>query len=766
MPVADRSTRSDAKRSSLQQALDDLQQRLQPTEPTQTEDSITLRVLVQLLVIVGILSITVASAGVTSTSLLNLLAIPFSAIGAVWSWYRRHQRNVIVKFCIAIGMLLALGLFFMRLWAEPGDTRILLAELLIHLQVLHSFDLPRRKDLGYSITIGLILLGVAATISQTFTFAPLLLIFLAIALPVLVLDYRSRINLLKQGWQPLKTNLSIRRLLIMLAITLGLGLLIFAFLPRLPGYQLETYPVSSTIDFKGSFDGRGINNPGYVQEGGEGSGSGGLNSSRLEGPGVADSRFYYGFNQRVNLNLRGELKPEILMRVRSQAAGFWRVLAMDRYTGQGWEISRNDNTFKLDRSRWSYRFTVPQKSSILPTQDVVQTYTMVTDFVNLIPALYEPEHLYFPTEQIAVDAEGGLRSPLILTPGLTYTVISEVPIRDRTALGQASTDYSESIRNHYLQIPADIRDRIRQKALELLAESEQPITKPYEQALYLAQALKQQYEIQPDMPFLEADEDLVEAFLFKYNGGYPDHFSTVLTVMLRSLGIPARLVMGFAPGEFNPFTGYYVVRNTDAYAMTEVYFPQLGWFAFDPIPGHEVVPVSIEDRETFSTLQQIWSWVAGWLPSPVAGFLGAIFSTIGNILTWFIQLFSNGWVGILTGLGITTLLGLAGWLLWGLWQDWRDRRWLAKLPPMERLYQQMVRSLTHIGYPKSPIQTPLEYAQKAHTHVNTERANIIEEISQAYVQWRYGGYNPDLNHLQERLKSLRRRSSAKSKQPS
>ncbi len=757
MPVADRSTRSDAKRTSLQQALDDLQQRLQPSEAIKTEDSITLRVLVQLLVAVGILSLTIASIGVTSTSLLNLLAIPLSAIGAVWSWYRRHQRNTIVKFCIAIGMLLALGLFFMRLWAEPGDTRILLAELLIHLQVLHSFDLPRRKDLGYSVTIGLILIGVAATISQTLTFAPLLLVFLAIALPVLVLDYRSRINLLKQGWQPLKTNLSIRRLLVMLAVTVGLGLLIFAFLPRLPGYQLDNYPVSSTIDFNGSFDGRGIDNPGYVQEGEEGSGSGGRNE--LEGPGVADSRFYYGFNQRVNLNLRGELQPEILMRVRSQAAGFWRVLAMDRYTGQGWEISRNDNTFRLNRSSWSYRFTVPQKSTILPTEEVVQTYTVVKDFVNLIPALYEPEHLYFPTEQIAVDPEGGLRSPLILTSGWTYTVISDVPIRDRTVLGQADTNYSETTRKYYLQIPDNIRDRIRQYTLDLLARSEKPITSPYEQALYLAQALKQQYEIQPEMPFLGPDEDLVEAFLFKYNGGYPDHFSTVLTMMLRSIGVPARLVMGFAPGEFNPFTGYYVVRNTDAYAMTEVYFPQLGWFAFDPIPGHEVVPVSIEDRETFSTLQQIWSWIAGWLPSPVSGFIGTVFSAISNVLTWFIQLFSNGWVGILSGLGIITLIGLAGWLLWGLWQDWRDRMGLSKLPPMERLYQQMVRSLTQIGYSKSPIQTPLEYAQKAHTHVNTERANIIEEISQAYVQWRYGGYNPDLNHLQKRLKLLRKRSS-------
>lgn len=102
-------------------------------------------------------------------------------------------------------MLAALGAFFGRLFGELNDTRLALAELLIQLQVFHSFDMPRRKDLGYSIVIGLILLGVVATLSQTLAFAPVLLLFLAIAqgalrcfaiaLPTLVLEYWSRLGL-------------------------------------------------------------------------------------------------------------------------------------------------------------------------------------------------------------------------------------------------------------------------------------------------------------------------------------------------------------------------------------------------------------------------------------------------------------------------------------------------------------------------------------------------------------------------------------------
>ncbi|HAT15879.1 MAG TPA: transglutaminase, partial [Microcoleaceae bacterium UBA11344] len=145
-----------------------LWEQIEAMPPPVIEDSLLLRILVQLLVIVGIVATDVAV-----EENLNLWAVPVSIVGATWSWYRRRDRNVAAQFCIAIGMLVALFAFFNRLVGELNDTRLVLAQLLIQLQVLHSFDLPRRKDLGYSMVIGLILLGVAATLSQTLTFGPL-----------------------------------------------------------------------------------------------------------------------------------------------------------------------------------------------------------------------------------------------------------------------------------------------------------------------------------------------------------------------------------------------------------------------------------------------------------------------------------------------------------------------------------------------------------------------------------------------------------------
>ena len=250
---------------------------------------------------------------------------------------------------------------------------------------------------------------------------------------------------------------------------MGLGLGIFAVFPRFPGYQLRSFPVSAPIDVKGDFTGRNINNPGYVRQGnGEDDGNG-TGQGRSGEPGKVDNNFYYGFNSEMNQNLRGEMKPKVVMRIRSQAEGFWRVLAFDRYTGKGWKISRNDDVITLRRSSWSYRISLDLPLITNPRKEVLQTYNLVSDLPNLIPPLSYPKEIYFPGPVIAVDQEGGLRSPLQLSEGITYTVVSEVPTRERTLLGKAGNKYPPDIKNYYLQIPLEIADKVRQKTEEILA---------------------------------------------------------------------------------------------------------------------------------------------------------------------------------------------------------------------------------------------------------------------------------------------------------
>ena len=720
----------------------------------QPENSLLLRVLVQLLVTVGIVATDIAA-----DTHMSAWAVPLSFVGAGWSWYRRSQRNITVKFLLALGMLLAIGLFFRNILGQLNDTRLVLAELLTQVQVLHTFDLPRRKDLGYSMVIGLILLGVAGTISQTMGFAPLLLIFLAIAIPTLIVDYRSQLKLQVsplgqipvRNWQ-LPSYLSLPRLSLFLVIILGLGLTLFAVMPRFPGYQLQTFPVSSPLNVEEArFENveQGIRNPGYR--------AGNLGENQGNAPGQVDSKSYYGFSSQVNQNLRGELVPQEVMRVRSQAPGFWRVLAFDRYKGQGWDISREKQVIKIKRPGWTYRFFIAPPFTKAKTKEVIQSYTAVTDLPNVIPALAHSREIFFPTQEIGLDAEGGIRSPMGLIDGFTYSVVSDVAYRNQGELEQARSTYPELITKYYLQVPSTIATNIKQQTEKLLGRSPKPLTNPYQKALFLAQRLKQTFRIQPKLPFLKENEDLVETFL-QVEGGLPDHFATAYTIMLRSVGIPARLVAGFNPGQFNPFTGYYTVKNTDAFMMTEVYFPDYGWFAFNPLPGMELIPPGIEESQTFSVLQQFWSWVAGWLPSPVSGFFAFIWETIARSVGWVFETIwgfvFGSWLGLLAGAVGAIVLSFLGWLGWQRWRAWSYALWLRKLPPVESLYQQMLRYQSLQGYPKQPAQTPWEYAQTCKQHLEPEQAAIIMEISQAYMAWRYGAVVPDMPYLRQKLRDL------------
>lgn len=724
--------------------------------PREVEESWPLRLTVQILVIVGILATDVAAGTQNS-----IWAIPLSLAGGAWSWRARRQANVMAKFLIAVGMIVALGIFLGQLARFSQDSRTLLTGLLIQLQVLHSFDLPRRKDLGYSMVIGLILIGVAATLSQTMLFGLFLLLFLAVALPVLVLDYRSRLGLVTEtlrglGFSPRHLRTVGKQWLFTLALVVGLGMVVFAVLPRLPGYQIRNLPVSTTIQIQGEFDQAKITNPGYVGQEGQGFGTGTGNGTGDELGNVTFSPdFYYGFGSEINQNLRGELIPKEILRVRSQAPGYWRVMAFDEYTGRGWRVSRNDEAEILKRPAWTYRFAIPQITPRNNTKEVIQTYTVVSEFSNLIPNLAQAEAVFFPTQEIAFDPEGGIRAPLTLPEGLTYSVISQVPIRDRSLLGQASKAYSRQMQSLYLQVPTEIAPRIHQAATTLLAKADPPRTSPYEQALFLAQALKQGYSIQPDLPLLQPGEDLATAFLIA-EGGYPDHFSTVLTLMLRSLGIPARLVTGLGTGEFNPFTGLYSVKNTDAYALTEVYFPNYGWFMFDPIPGHDLYPASLEIDQTFTVLQQFWQWVAGWLPSPVTGALASLFALLDQGWSWFLGLFSEGLGGIIQGLLIILGIVIGGWLLWQIGQGIRYRQRLAKLAPMERLYQEVLDWLGEQGHPKRPSQTPWEYLQALHHAPRLPHVlPTLERMTTAYLAWRYGQEHPNVVQLSREWHSVK-----------
>lgn len=99
----------------------------------------------------------------------------------------------------------------------------------------------------------------------------------------------------------------------------------------------------------------------------------------------------------------------------------------------------------------------------------------------------------------------------------------------------------------------------------------------------------------------------IETFLFRTKSGHCEYFASSMVLMLRSQGIPARLVTGYLGGEYNPFEGYFLVRQSNAHAWVEAYLPERGWQIFDPTPPAGRPSAAKEGLGLL--LQQAWDFV-------------------------------------------------------------------------------------------------------------------------------------------------------------
>ncbi|TXK75396.1 transglutaminase domain-containing protein [Paenibacillus sp. N3.4] len=181
---------------------------------------------------------------------------------------------------------------------------------------------------------------------------------------------------------------------------------------------------------------------------------------------------------------------------------------------------------------------------------------------------------------------GKVSLPEIMDP-LSYYKIVVQPVREDPVLLRSDlSEYPADIRGDYLQLPAALPRAVRGLAEQVTAGSETP----YDKAVAVEQYLRNTYTYSLEKPTHPSrSEDFVSHFLLVDKAGYCNHFSTAMVVMLRSVGVPARWVKGFAQG--TPQTTdeeglkEVTVRNQDAHSWVEVYFPSVGWVSFEPTPG-------------------------------------------------------------------------------------------------------------------------------------------------------------------------------------
>lgn len=176
-----------------------------------------------------------------------------------------------------------------------------------------------------------------------------------------------------------------------------------------------------------------------------------------------------------------------------------------------------------------------------------------------------------------------------LLPGETYQAEAVLNNPNIEELRAAGVEYPQWVTDRYLQLPGDVSTRITELALEITANAETP----YDKATAITLYLRDNIEYAPSVPEPPFGADPLEWVLFKHKQAYCVYYASLEVVMLRSLGIPARMAVGFAEGtpadrvasgqaEDEPDTTTFTVRKINAHAWPEVYFPSIGWVEFEP----------------------------------------------------------------------------------------------------------------------------------------------------------------------------------------
>jgi transglutaminase-like putative cysteine protease len=217
----------------------------------------------------------------------------------------------------------------------------------------------------------------------------------------------------------------------------------------------------------------------------------------------------------------------------------------------------------------------PLAEPTFPHSVLTQTYTLRLTGTDLAPAANEPVQVNAPYTLVSRD-EGDTVG--FGVGGEKYTVVSYIPAPTVTELREAGTDYPSEVAARYLALP-DVPQRVLDLAQELTAQAETP----YDKALAIEKHLRS-YDYDLEVPPPPPGEDVADYLLFKTRRGYCDYYATAMTVMLRSVGIPARHAVGYVLGTYDFRRDAYRVTQRDAHAWVEVYFAGYGWVEFEPTP--------------------------------------------------------------------------------------------------------------------------------------------------------------------------------------
>lgn len=494
-----------------------------------------------------------------------------------------------------------------------------------------------------------------------------------------------------------------------------------------------------------------------------------------------------GFSEQVDLGMIGSVKedPEIVMRVElPDQPGtvrdrlYLRGLAYDHYNGRSWSTgSRHhrslaliaDGTFavRFGGVRPPLDFSPPLRQDIL--LEVLDT--------SVLFAAPFAEYISGEFSVIQADSMTGLHLPYPSSTRIRYSVTSrERAITNEEQLA-TELEYADSIRSRYLQLPGE-----SERLSELTHQVTERAPTPYEKTSAILQHLVSNYRYSLDSDTTSSSHP-IDDFLFTRKTGYCEHYATAMVLMLRSVGIPARLVTGFLATEWNEFGSYYTVRQRDAHAWVEVYFPHSGWITMDPTPAVDALPsvsmweslVRIGESFRLHWDRVVIRYSAQDQLAVVRSIREGSDSARDALSQWITALGAAGsqvmreWVArAQTGnVVIWTLALVLGMALAGLMLIIRDRwpyRRSASRPAVRKhqqivqLYRKMLDIAARRGIQIRPSTTPKEFTELVGRHWIEAEPSAVQ-LTSLYCRGRFSGSSlssEELNQAVDQISVLQR----------
>lgn len=608
-----------------------------------------------------------------------------AAVGHFASYRGRSKKRTFLGQALVAGLVFASMAYFLAdsVGALFGG-EMPQANFAILLVAVTSFDLKTRRNCYSSLWISLAILYLAAVYAWDYLFA-----VLAGAWFVCLLGFWTASHLRRMG-----ASLQVPAVPAAMAMlgAMGIGGLAFFFLP-----QPQALPTGPLV----------VSLPTFSQFKGE-----------IENPALPLVQIQ-GSSNTVDLRYRGRLGDAPVMYVRTGAPAYWRGLVFDTYSGGVWTSSRLGAT--AFPPYVPARLMGPGPDHNLGT--FVQTFRLLRDLPGVVNAAYPIESLYVPVGQLARDAYGTFHTPDVLRAGQTYSVVSYIPDLSAARLRQ---DPMPEIGPGDPVWPLEINGlsgRAQQLARQAVAghtESE------YDMVTALTTYLQHNYRYSLQLGHVPPGRDPVDWFLFDAKIGYCEQFATAATLMLRSLGIPARLATGYSTGTYDPVLNQSVVRERDAHAWVEVWFPNDGWVPVDPSPGYTGLPVTQFPNRWAA------SGIAKLIPHLTIGAAPPVMASLGFL----------GVVPPAVAIALVVVLAIA----WFRRLQLRRRRRAAEPPGSSELLELYERLQKRAGRRRAPPETPLEYWDVMRT---APADAVLEDVTRAVNEGAYAGRWPDRERVKE-----------------